>query len=475
MASQKVQAEKSKFVRLERENVREISNFLFALGNKFVDVKNMAGAFDAFKYSLDLDQFNQPAAYNIGCLYMLNQNLEGAYKMFAAASRMQPSDLSAKIALAEAARKLGKTDESLKLLTEVQKVDPENYSMMSAMAILHYDQGRLAEALAWNERAMEKKPGDVSMRLNKALVNMAYGRWRENWSDYEFCLSYNKNERMRHLRMSDAWAGQEMPGKTLIVVSDQGSGDAIQMSRYLIDAKNLGKFGKLVFLIQPDLKDLLGRVQGVDEVVGFGERDKVDYDAFASLLGVMRVLQVSPENCRRPPHVVTDPRLDEVWAERIGRLWDGQSKKIALVWAGDPAHGADHLRSIPLPVLAPLMNCADVQFFSFQVGRQVRELADPKFSGVVDLGSDFRNYDDTASALKQMDLLISCDTSVAHLGGCLGVPTWWLIQRPPEWRHLLVGNESPWYSDTRLFRQREPRLWTEVAEVVATELGAWAR
>ena len=472
-------------MRLERATVEEISYFLFALGNQFISVKNAEGAFDCFKYSIDLNPKHQPSVYNLGALYNIMGNLDGAYRMFHEAARMKPDDLVARTALGEVARKLNKLDESREILEAVYKEDPDNYMIMSAMAILHYDCGRLAEAMEWNERALEKKPADLHMVLNRTLINMTFGKWPDWWSQYEFCLSYQKNERMRGMRMSDAWSGQEMEGKSILVISDQGSGDALQFSRYLREVKEKGKFGKVIYLVQPDLKEVLARVDGVDEVIGFGEKMKLDFDAFSSLLGIMRVLQVSPANCWRPPHVITDPKLDELWKYRVNKLWDGESKKVGVVWAGDPKHGNDHSRSLSLAQYMKILNgtptvpaVLGVQLFSFQVGKAAAQLASSpteETSGIADLGQDFRNFDDTASALRQMDLLISCDTSVPHLAGCMGIPAWIVVPNPPEWRWLTDVGTTNWYKDVRIYRQKSPKDWDAVMEAVVSDLHEFAR
>jgi Tfp pilus assembly protein PilF len=480
MGKNTLDIDKSKFVRLERATVEEISYFLFALGNQFVSAKNAEGAFDCFKYSIDLNPKHQPSVYNLGALYNLMGNMEGSYRMFAESVRMKPDDLVARTALGEVSRKLGKLDEARAILDDVYKRDPDNYVVMSAIAVLNYDCGRLAEARAWNERALEKKPNDLYMLLNKALINMTFGNWADWWAQYEFCLSYQKNERMRGMNIAEAWNGREMPGKTLLVISDQGSGDAIQFSRYLKEARAKGNFGRICYMVQPDLVDLLKRVEGIDDVFGFGERSKLDFDTFSSLLGIMRVLRVSPDNCARPPHITTSPELDELWKHRVDAAWDGQSMKVGIVWAGDPKHGNDHARSLPLYQFAKIVRgtpqvpaCIDVQLFSFQVGPGSRQLSsDPtgEFSTIVDLAQDFRSFDDTASALAQMDLLISCDTSVAHLAGCMGVPTWVLLPNPPEWRWLTDVGTAPWYSSVKLYRESKPRDWDSVILAVLSDL-----
>jgi hypothetical protein len=455
---------------MERDKLEEISNFLFQLGNQFINVKNANGAFDCFKYSVDLNEKNQPAVYNLGALYNITGNNDGALRMFHEAVRMNSQDMVAKIALAEVTRKKGNLQESRELLALVYDKDSENYMVLSAIAMLEYDLGNLATAMSWNDRALEKKPGDIHMLLNRALIQMTYGQWVDSWSMYEWCLSYQKNEKMKNLSMSEAWSGQEMEGKTLIVISDQGSGDAIQFSRYLAEAKALGKFGKLVYLVQPDLKDLVSRVDGVDEVVGFGEATKIDHDSYSSLLGIMRVLKISPENCWRRPHIITDAQLDAVWAARISVLHDSPCKKIGIVWAGDPRHGNDHARSLPLNQFARFAQVPGLQLFSFQVGDVIQQLSDVTEHPIIDLGTDFRHFDDTASAMKMLDLVITCDTSVAHLAGCMGVPCWVLVPNPPEWRWGTDVATTPWYKQTRIYRQAQPRKWDQVIEAVIRDL-----
>jgi hypothetical protein len=331
--------------------------------------------------------------------------------------------------------------------------------------------------LEWNDRALvAKNSGDAHMELNRTLINMTYGKWPDWWVHYERCLSYQKNEKMRGMSMSDAWSGEECPGKTLLVVSDQGAGDAIQFSRYLREAKALGKFGKLTYLVQPDLKDLLRRVDGVDEVIGFGEKSGTDFQSFSSLLGVMRVLKVSPANAARAPHIVTDPKLNELWKYRVESESKENVLRVALVWAGDPRHGNDHARSFSLAQFLSHANLPmdGVQFFSFQMGAAAKQLeaeAVDESREIVDLAQNFRSYDDTASALCLMDALVTCDTSVAHLAGCLGVPTKLIIANPPEWRWLTEGGKSPWYGDSfKVYRQRTPKDWSDPMRAVVSDL-----
>jgi tetratricopeptide (TPR) repeat protein len=479
----KKREERSKFVRLERSVIDEVANFLFVLGNQFITVNNAEAAFDSFKYSLDLNPMNQPAVHNLGAVYSAMGKLDSALRMFRESVRMDPTQVTAQVALAETLRKLGEWRECEKILTSLPERDREHYAVLSALAVLYYDRGRLAEAERYNALALEKVKNDPHMLLNRALIGMLYGSWPEFWADYEFNLTYRQNPRMKGLAMADAWDGRECPGQSLLVISDQGLGDAIQFGRYLPEAKVKGKFDKLIYLVQPELVPLLSRSGIADVVVGFGESYTMAHDAFSSLLGIMRVLQVAPSNCRREPHLVTDPKLDAVWAARLGERAPGEFR-VGLAWKGDSRHGNDASRSMPFSKVVSLvkgMTSSDgivlvpppnVKFYSFQVGEAIRGLStDPQGLdfGITDLGSDFRDFDDTASAMRQMDLVIVVDTAVSHIAGCLGTECWVLLSKPEEWRNLLSG-DSVWYAKNKLFRQSEPRVWDPVVAAALEKL-----
>lgn len=440
-------------------------------------MSNSEAAFDCYKYSVDLNPTSHSAVYNLATLYSVMGDMPSAHRIFREAMRMSPTHLLSAIALAEVSRKLGKLDEAEKLLADVLARDPNSFPAASAKAILHYDRCELAEASEWNRRALEMAPGDFNLMLNRALIGMTFGDWPQWWGVYEECLSYGKhNARMRRLSRADAWQGDEREGQALLVVSDQGAGDAIQFARFLGDAKALGKFGKLTYLVQPDVAPAVRDIVGIDEVVGFGERETIDRDTFSSLLGVMRALAVSPKTCAKSDPIKPDEDLLKVWRGRFEGLWDGKSTKVALCWAGDPGHGNDFNRSVGLQRMLPLLSVSDRQFFSFQVGKAADQLnllpQVENLPTVHELGSMFRNYADTAAALSCVDLLITVDTSIAHLAGAMGTPTWLLVASPPEWRWGLSGTATPWYRSIEIFRQASPKDWSPVVEVVKERLEA---
>jgi tetratricopeptide (TPR) repeat protein len=389
MGQQKIRSiDSGKYVKVRRETAFEISRFLFELGNQFIKVNNASGSFDCFKYALDLDPKFYEAVHNLGTLYNLTGNREGAVRMFREALRMNPGNITAMTALAEVSRKIGSFKESEELLEQAIKAEPDNYLVICAKAILEYDLGNLTKAMELNELALAKKPDDVPMLLNQALINMTFGRWAEYWPQYERVLSYMKNKRMAELTYEKAWDGRHVGSGILLVVSDQGFGDCLQFAPFVNEAKRKGGFDEVIYLIQPELVELMRESGVADKVIGFGEVDELPYTHYSSLLGVMRVLQVTPDTCYRDPYVRVNDHLTMEFREKIA---DYRKFKVGLVWQGDRTHGNDGARSIPLSTFAFLLDVPGVDYYSFQVNKEEQDKLAVVAPNVPDWGAEFKD------------------------------------------------------------------------------------
>lgn len=463
---------------LEKTTASDIAGFLFEIGTSFLKLNNAEGAFESFKRVLDLDPQNYSAAYNLGVIYHKTGNHDAAYRVLKEATRMRPSHVQGQIALAGVATKVGRFAESEALLDKILQAYPDDADAVMEKALLEYSRGSLAKAKDLNEKFLSLRPGNTLALLNQALVNMTYGDWENNWGQYEYSLTWSQNKRMQHLTMQNAWAGDERPGQTLLVVSDQGFGDAIQFAPFLADAKEKGKFAKIIYLVQPEIVTLLRGQYGIDEVIGFDEGSpQTNYDTYSALLGIMRVLGVKKQDAFKRPALTVNEDLKKMWESMIAReLPSGRRPRVALVWAGDPKHGADTFRSVPLEKFRPLLDMTGVDFLSFQVGPGLAQLGKLKqvsdaFAAVVDIGGMFRDFADTAAALSCVDVLVSVDTSIVHLAGRLGYPfTMMAIANPPEWRWGLCGAETRWYDTVSIFRQGTARCWEPVLEAIREQL-----
>jgi len=227
---------------------------------------------------------------------------------------------------------------------------------------------------------------------------------------------------------------------------------------------------RVLFAPPPALNELSAHVRGIDEIVA----DRaVRFDYYIHLMSLPRVLGTTLATIpRNIPYITVDPVRAQRWKERLNSV-DGL--KVGLVWAGNPLHLKDHQRSIPFEMLKELWTVQGVRFYSLQKGPASSDVA--KWldqQPIEDLSADLHDFVDTVAAMTQLDLVISVDTSVAHLAGAVGIATWLLLPRPADWRWLETGSDTPWYPSIRLFRQQARGDWAGVASAVKDRLTAAA-
>jgi tetratricopeptide (TPR) repeat protein len=331
--------------------------------------------------------------------------------------------------------------------------------------------GRHREALDSVGRAIAVNPNYVNAQWNAALLALRLGDFIGGWPQYEW--RWRRGENLNKVRKfaQPRWFGEgPVAGKTIFVYHEQGFGDTIQFARY---ATRLTQQGAHVILeVQPPLKSLLADIGAGVTVIGSGEEAPA-FDLQCPLLSLPLAFATTLDTIPADiPYLhVPDERVAR-WSERLPPR---RALRVGLVWSGNATHNDDHNRSIAFARLAPLFTAADVEFVSLQ--RDLREAdaqllaAEPR---VLDIGRDFDDFTDTAAAVALVDLVISVDTSVAHLAGALGKPVWVLLPFCPDWRWLTERNDSPWYSSARLFRQPRIGDWDAVLGQVARELALMA-
>jgi hypothetical protein len=225
--------------------------------------------------------------------------------------------------------------------------------------------------------------------------------------------------------------------------------------------------GRVVLEVQPELKRLAMSVKGVEEVIGHGERIPA-FERHCPLLSLPLAFGTTVASIPGGVPYLSAP--EPLLADWRARLAASSGPRIGLVWAGRPEHRRDRDRSIALTALAPLA-ATGATFFSLQKGPAAAQAKDPPPGMVLhDLGDALGDFADTAAAVSALDLVISVDTSTAHLAGVIGKPVWLLLPRTPDWRWLLDREDSPWYPTARLFRQATYGDWPPVIARVAAEL-----
>jgi len=335
------------------------------------------------------------------------------------------------------------------------------------------------EAEVMVSRANELSGGTPVFKLNLGLLNLLQGKYRPGWEGYEWRWSATpEKQKARPVLPGPPWRGEPLAGKTLLLWGEEGNGDVIQFARFVPKMAELvhNQGGRIAWNSFPQFGDLLRRAPGhlVDTYVTGGIPDLPPFDYEFPLLSTPRLLGIDETTIPVPvPYLVPDPVRRSAWRERLA---DERRLKVGLVWTGSSEQARNPFRSVDLARYAAAFGGIDnVAFYSLQVGAggEVKAVRAAGF-GIVDHTDEFKTYDDTAAMVDNLDLVITICTSMAHLAGALGKPTWVILDVNPHWPWRLEARDSVWYPTARLYRQPTFADWNPVLAELARDLAALA-
>jgi tetratricopeptide (TPR) repeat protein len=332
---------------------------------------------------------------------------------------------------------------------------------------------RLDRAAATFRRALQLAPLDAQIHFNFAAVLLKQGRMTEGWQHYEWRRRTPAALKRRRSFAPPDWPGGDPRGRTLLLSAEQGLGDALQFSRFVPWLADQG--AHILLRTHPPLRRLMGSLAGVAAV--FDSDDALpDYDFQLPLMSVPACYALDlPQLPARIPYLSAEPAAVRRWKSRLARL---PGAKVGLVWSGDArpgqrsAHLLDRRRSLSLARFSRLAELAGVTLISLQKGPPSAQTAGASLS-LVDWTDELQDFADSAALVSALDLVITVDTSVAHLAGALGKPVWILSRFDGCWRWLDGRSDSPWYPSARLFRQPEAGDWESVMDLVQGALADW--
>lgn len=321
--------------------------------------------------------------------------------------------------------------------------------------------GQFDEARVSFDRAVALAPEVPEFRFNRAQLLFLLEDWQAAVQDYEGRLHSPLFQPHADIAAYPLWRGKIEAGQRLLLYWEQGHGDTLQFIRFahLLTAGGMD----LVLEVQTSLARLLAQSFPRARFIGASEALPI-VDCRASIPSLPWLLGVTPNSLPRGAYLSspTDPSFQLA-----------NSPAIGLVWAGNPNHINDKQRSISQETLLELTKLAGFDWYSLQVGASEKAKRGLARAGVADLSSGFTDFADTAAAIQALDLVITVDTSVAHLAGALGKPVWILLPFVPDWRWLLDRSDSPWYPSARLFRQPKRGDWGSVLKEVKQALVAF--
>ncbi|HVC63204.1 MAG TPA: tetratricopeptide repeat protein [Acetobacteraceae bacterium] len=396
----------------------------FARGTALNALDQPQAARDALQRAVALDPSHAPSHLNLGNACADLDDLEAAERHIRAALHRDP-------ALAEAHASLG---------------------------FVLTSRGRLAEAIAACDAAIALRPGFVQAHWNLATAALLAGDFARGFAAYEWRKRHDRFRRDFVDLPGPVWTGDDPAGRTILVHAEQGFGDTIQFARYL--PLIVARGGQAVLACERPVLPLLATLPGVRVVAKDATLPR--YDAWIDQMSLPLAFATRPDTIPSAAgYLHADPALAARWRERLP---DGG--KIGLAWGGNPLHSNDRRRSLPPAAVARLRALGGGSVVNLQVGPRAGEARLP------DLSPFLTDYAETAALVATLDLVLTVDTSVAHVAGALGVPCWVMLPFAPDWRWMPGRDNTPWYASLRLFRQPRPGDWDGVIDAVAAALPA---
>jgi tetratricopeptide (TPR) repeat protein len=394
---------------------------------------------------------------------------EDALKSYERAIALKPRYAEAFNNHGVALHALGRLKDALLSCERALGFNPSDAVAWNNRGLVLKDLKRPREAIANFDRAIALAPDFAEAFFNRALAELSLGAFGPGWADYEHRRGVKIYAPARAAVDAPEWTGENLSGRSILVCSEQGNGDIIQFCRYLITLRELG--ADVSFLIPERLAAILANLSGRIRLSSSpSPSDRFDFQC--ALMSLPHRLKLSAISAA-PAYLRAEPQLVEAWRARIGRSglkvgisWQGG------VWQGGPAVTA---RSFHVRELYPLSRLDGVRLISLQKNLGTEQLAEVSPDMRVEaLGEDFdagpNAFTDAAAVMESLDLVVSCDTSIAHLAGALGRPVWVALKFAPDWRWGLEGKETRWYPSMRLFRQKAPEDWGPVFREIAAEM-----
>ena len=428
-------------------------------GLALLDLQRPAEALASFERALQIRPDYARALNNLGNTLQALQRPAEALASYDRLLAFQPAHAGALYNRGIVLRELRRPAEALTSFERALSIDPNHVDALNNRGIVLRDLGRPLEALASYDQALSIDPDNAETHSNRGCLRLLLGDFGRGWEEFEWRWRVRDFAPWRREFAQPLWLGDEpLAGRTILLHAEQGFGDAIHFVRYasLVAARG----AKVVLEVPPPLTALLARIEGASLVVGRGEK-LPRFDCHCPLLSLPLAFKTRLDTIPTAIPYLSAPE-DRIikWKQRLPQ---SGMRRIGIAWAGNPNFKGDQTRSIGLARFSPLLSLPGIAFLSLQ-----KDLRDGdrdilrNNSHVIHLGDAIADFGDTAAIMSLLDLVITSDTSVAHLAGALGKPVWVLLQYVADWRWLLDRSDSPWYPAARLFRQPEIDDWESV-------------
>ncbi|SDQ70068.1 Tetratricopeptide repeat-containing protein [Paraburkholderia fungorum] len=374
-------------------------------------------------------------------------------------------------------------DSAEDLLREAARVAPGNHVVLHKLALCVKEQARFAEAEALLNHVLSISPDNAHALFDLSELEIRSARFAQGWQHYESRTAFAddlNNAQTALAAISAHWQGESLAGKTLVVYGEQGNGDCLWAVRFLplLAERARREGGRVIFGHDGPLRHLFERILPADLPIETSLETRPDFHC--GLMSLPLRLGIVDSTGWGAPYLQADSALVQTWRERVDAHMAatcGGNRKVGLVWNGNPEHIRDMRRSVPIGQLEPLLDVPGVSYFALSPGRG-ETVAQWRAKGldVVDMTGHFRaGFDDVATLLANLDLVVTIDSGPAHLAGALGVPTCLMIDHVSAWFWGDDSARTAWYDSIEVFRQPRIGDWMPVVAKVRKKIEALTR
>lgn len=442
------------------EGLHDLGLALASTGSALEGAKNLEEATKLNPRSAEL-------FYNIGRIYEDLKFYDQTLECYQKAIGIDPKFVKAYVNQGIIFHGQKRYQESLTAFDTALNIDPTFADAWLNKGFCLHSLMRLDEAVVAYENAIALDPNLAEAHFNMGLTLLLQGKLEKGFQSYEWRWKCKEFLARAREFMVPQWKGDfDIKGKTILLHNEQGLGDAIQFSRY---AKVLESHGAKVLLeVNQSLLGLFSNLEGIEQLIEKGQPLPA-FDCHSPLMSLPLALKTTLRNIP-PPNKYLPTNMDKIlgWKKRLGPY---KKPRIGLVWSSFSSHKRNNDRNIRLDALAKIF--PDGQFELFCLQQNIAEVDMNILNSRGDIqffGGDLKDFSDTAALIDCLDLVISVDTSVAHLSGMMGRDTWILLPYCPDWRWQTDTNISPWYPSIKLFRQHQDEGWDKALKELATDL-----
>lgn len=447
------------------------SNNFYNLGLAYHEKKDFPETIKLYKNAINLNPQFLEALYCLGNAYKDQNNFDLAIKEYEKVIEISPRFLPAINNLGLSFLSTLRYEEALVNFQKALDIDPKNLYVLNNLGIVNHELGRFDKAIDFYEKAIALSPSFAEAIWSRSLTHLLLRDFRSGWNGYEWrniAKEIKVDGGIREFDKPKLTHQSSVTNKTLLLHSEQGLGDTIQFVRY---AKQLvAKGSKVILLVQEPLKEILKTLDAT--LLVLADHDDIPYfDMHCPLGSLPQIFSSDFESIPKYDHYLSaDLMLKYKWDQILGP----KSKlRVGLVWSSTSAFKYDAKRSINFKQLLKYLPLNDKRFEFISLQKEIKDSDKFDFeqcSQIKFYGNKLDSFNETAALASNMDLVISTCTSVPHLTGALGIPTWLMLSKVPDWRWFLDMEQSPWYPSLKLYRQESIGNWDQVLKEISTDL-----